>query len=170
MEATITKIVLYVYIVLIVAGALMAVKERSLVRSLVGLIATLFGVAGLYLLMAAPFIALMQILIYVGGVSVLIFFAIMLTHAAPTGDEAMRRPLRKRLNAVFAMLVPAAVLTVGIVKYLPKGLEKPKAVSLSALGMGLMGPYLLAFELISVVLFVAMIGAVMLAWRQWGKK
>jgi NADH:ubiquinone oxidoreductase subunit 6 (subunit J) len=170
MEPTIAKIVFYVYFVLIVAGALMAVMERSLVRSLVGLIATMFGVAGLYLLMAAPFIALMQILIYVGGVSVLIFFSIMLTHASTTGDEARRRPMRKRLNAVFAMLVPAAVLAVGIVKYLPKGLDQPKPVSLSELGMGLMGPYLLAFELISVVLFVAMIGAVMLAWRQWGKK
>ncbi len=65
---------------------------RSLVRSLVGLVATLFGVAGLYMLMAAPFIAFMQILIYVGGVSVLIFFAIMLTHAAPTGDESKTSP------------------------------------------------------------------------------
>jgi NADH-quinone oxidoreductase subunit J len=130
----------------------------------------MLGVAGLYMLMAAPFIAFMQVLIYVGGVSVLIFFAIMLTHAAPTGDEAKRRPLRKRLNAVFAMLVPAAVLSVGILKHGPKGFEMPKSSSLSQLGAGLMGPYVLAFELISVVLFVAMAGAVMLAWRQWGKK
>ena len=101
----------------------MAVTERSLVRSLVGLVATMFGVAGLYLLMAAPFIAFMQILIYIGGVSVLIFFSVMLTHAAPTGDEAKQRPIRKRLNAVFALLVPAAVLTVGIVKHGPKGTD-----------------------------------------------
>ncbi|MGA9478777.1 MAG: NADH-quinone oxidoreductase subunit J, partial [Desulfobacterales bacterium] len=81
------------YTALIVGGACIAVLARSLVRSLVGLVATLFGVAGLYLLMAAPFIAFMQILIYVGGVSVLIFFAIMLTHAAPTGDESKSRPV-----------------------------------------------------------------------------
>jgi NADH-quinone oxidoreductase subunit J len=159
-----------VYTALIVSGACIAVLARSLVRSLVGLVATLFGVAGLYLLMAAPFIAFMQILIYVGGVSVLIFFAIMLTHAAPTGDEAKRRPVRKRLNAIFAMTVPAVVLAVQIIVHGPKGFEVPEEVSLPELGAGLLGPYLLAFELISVVLFVAMAGAVMLAWRQWGKR
>ena len=159
-----------VYTALIVAGACMAVMARSVVRSLVGLVATLFGVAGLYMLMAAPFIAFMQILIYVGGVSVLIFFAIMLTRAAPTGDEAMHRPLRKRINALFSMLVPALVLSIAIVQHLPRGNKLPKDVPLEELGKGLMGPYLLNFELISVVLFVAMAGAVMLAWRQWGIK
>jgi NADH-quinone oxidoreductase subunit J len=170
MEQLIAKIAFYFYTAVIVAGALMAVTDHSLVRSLVGLVATMFGVAGLYLLMSAPFMAFMQILIYVGGVSVLIFFSVMLTHASPTGDEAKQRPIRKRLNAVLAMLVPAVVLGVGIVKHGPKGLELPKTVSLPELGLGLMGPYLLTFELISVVLFVAMAGAVMLAWRQWGRK
>jgi NADH-quinone oxidoreductase subunit J len=159
-----------VYTALIVGGACMAVLTRSLVRSLVGLVTTLFGVAGLYLLMAAPFIAFMQILIYVGGVSVLIFFAIMLTHAAPTGDEAKRRPVRKRLNAIFAMTVPAVVLAIQIVAHGPKGFDLPEEVLLPELGAGLLGPYLLAFELISVVLFVAMAGAVMLAWRPWRKR
>ena len=164
------KITFGFYTALIIAGAGMAVIDTSLVRSLVGLVATMFGVAGLYMLMAAPFIAFMQILIYVGGVSVLIFFAIMLTHASPTGDEAKRRPMRKRLNAIFAMLVPAVVLGGVIVRFGPKGSEMPKDVPLERLGEGLLGPYLLAFELISVVLFVAMASAVMLAWRQWGKK
>ena len=164
------KIFFGFYTILIIGGAGMAVVDPSLVRSLIGLVATMFGVAGLYLLMGAPFIAFMQILIYVGGVSVLIFFAIMLTHAAPTGDEAKRRPIRKRLNAIFAMLVPAAVLSSAIIKYGPEGFQMPKELSLPQLGMGLLGPYLLAFELVSVVLFVAMAGAVMLAWRQWGKR
>jgi NADH-quinone oxidoreductase subunit J len=159
-----------VYTALIVLGACLAVLTRSLVRSLVGLVTTLFGVAGLYLLMAAPFIAFMQILIYVGGVSVLIFFAIMLTHAAPTGDEAKRRPVRKRLNAIFAMTVPAVVLASQIIVHGPEGYELPEEVLLPELGAGLLGPYLLAFELISVVLFVAMAGAVMLTWRQWRKR
>jgi NADH-quinone oxidoreductase subunit J len=159
-----------VYTAVTVVGACLAVLTRSLVRSLVGLVATMFGVSGLYLLMAAPFIAFMQILIYVGGVSVLIFFAIMLTHAAPTGDEAKRRPIRKSFNAILAMTVPAAVLGGQILFHGPKGCGLPREVSLQALGAGLLGPYLLAFELISVVLFVAMAGAVMLAWRHWGKR
>jgi NADH-quinone oxidoreductase subunit J len=164
----IAKLAFCFYSLIIMGGAFMAVTETSLVRSLVGLVATLFGVAGLYMLMDAHFIAFMQVLIYVGGVSVLIFFAIMLTRAAPTGDESRHRPLRKRLNAVFSMLVPALVLSAAIVQHLPKGNKLPKDVPLEELGRGLMGPYLLNFELISVVLFVAMAGAVMLAWRQWG--
>lgn len=157
------------YTLVILAGAFMAVVEPSLVRSLVGLIATLFGVAGLYMLMAAPFMAFMQILIYVGGVSVLVFFAIMLTRAAPTGDEARSRPLRKRINAIASMLVPGLLLSFMLVHYPPQSIETPTEVAMSDLGRGLLGPYLLPFELISVVLFVAMAGAVMLAWRQWGK-
>ena len=66
------------YLALILVGGLAAVRSRNLVRALLGLILTLFGVAGMYFLMAAPFMALMQILIYVGAVSVLIAFAVML--------------------------------------------------------------------------------------------
>jgi NADH:ubiquinone oxidoreductase subunit 6 (subunit J) len=167
---TVAKLAFWFYTLIVVGGAFMAATEASLVRSLVGLVATMFGVAGLYMLMDASFIAFMQILIYVGGVSVLIFFAIMLTRAAPTGDEAMHRPLRKRINALFSMLVPALVLSIAIVQHLPRGNKLPKDVPLEELGKGLMGPYLLNFELISVVLFVAMAGAVMLAWRPWRKR
>jgi NADH-quinone oxidoreductase subunit J len=164
------KIAFGFYTFLIIGGGTMAVMDLGLVRSLVGLVATMFGVAGMYMLMDAPFLAFMQVLIYVGAVTVLIFFAIMLTHAARTGTEAKQRPIRKRLNAVFSMLVPAVVLSPIIVKYGPAAFARPKNVSLSRLGEGLLGPYLIDFELISVVLFVAMAGAVMLAWRQWGKR
>ena len=82
------KLAFVLYTLVIITGAIMAVTAKSLVRALVGLIAVMIGVAGMYLLMAAPFVAFMQILIYVGGVSVLIFFAIMLTKASPDGDES----------------------------------------------------------------------------------
>ena len=170
MMEILAKLAFGFYTLIVVGGALMAALSTSLVRSLVGLVATMFGVAGLYMLMNAPFIAFMQILIYVGGVSVLIFFAIMLTRAAPTGDEAMHRPLRKRINALLSMLVPGVILCAAIARHLPRGDRLPREVPLAELGKGLMGPYLLNFELISVVLFVAMAGAVMLAWRQWGVK
>jgi len=163
------RLVFGFYVALIMAGALMAVVERGLVRSLVGLIATMFGVAGLYMLMAAPFVAFMQILIYVGGVSILIFFSIMLTKARPTGDEAKGRPFRKRFNAFVASLSAGVILASVILKFPIPSLETPRQVSGRQLGEGLLGPYLLPFELISVVLFVAMAAAVALAWQQWGK-
>ena len=158
------------YAIVIVAGSVMAVSAKGLVRALLGLIAVMIGVAGMYLLMAAPFVAFMQVLIYVGGVSVLIFFAIMLTRASPDGDESMSHPAVKWISALSAMLSPGVILSVVILKYPPESIPVPLKVGALSLGRGMLGSYLLPFELISVVLFVAMAGAVLVAWRKWGKR
>ena len=158
------------YTLVIITGAIMAVASRSLVRALLGLIGVMIGVAGMYLLLAAPFVAFMQVFIYVGGVSVLIFFAIMLTRADPDGDERSRRFLRNTLNALAAMLAPGVILAVVIWKYPPDSFPVPAEVGALNLGKGMLGPYLLPFELISIILFVAMAGAVLVAWRKWGDK
>lgn len=158
-----------VYLVLIVAGALAAVRCRSLVRSLLGLILTLFGVAGMYFLMAAPFMALMQILIYVGAVSVLIFFAIMLTRSTDgsAGEEGRgsRGPLRVVLSLASGLL-PAAILAAAIVTRSPETVPLKPELPLQRLGEVLSGPYLLAFELISVVLLTAMVGAIVVGFER----
>jgi NADH-quinone oxidoreductase subunit J len=157
------------YLMLILAGAWAAVRCRNLVRALLGLIITLFGVAGMYLLMAAPFMALMQILIYVGAVSVLIFFAIMLTRA-PGGEageeDAGRRPALRTVLALLSGLLPAAVLAAVILTKTPQALPLKPELSLGRLGQFLTGPYVLAFELISVVLLAAMAGAVVLGFER----
>ena len=164
------KLAFVLYALVIITGAIMAVASRSLVRALLGLIAVMIGVAGMYLLMAAPFVAFMQILIYVGGVSVLIFFAIMLTKASPDGDESSPNSLRNTLNALVAMLAPGVILSVVILRYPPESFPRPTDVGAFNLGEGMLGMYLLPFELISIILFVAMAGAVLVAWRKWGNK
>jgi len=164
------KLAFALYALVIITGAIMAVASRSLVRALLGLIAVMIGVAGMYLLMAAPFVAFMQILIYVGGVSVLIFFAIMLTKASPDGDESSPNSLRNTLNALVAMLAPGVILSVVILRYPPESFPRPTDVGAFNLGEGMLGMYLLPFELISIILFVAMAGAVLVAWRKWGNK
>ena len=157
------------YLVLILAGGWAAVRCRSLVRALLGLIMTLFGVAGMYFLMAAPFMALMQILIYVGAVSVLIFFAIMLTRA-PGGDageeDGRPRPALRTLLAMLSGLLPAAILAAVILTKTPQALPLKSELPLGRLGQILSGPYALAFELISVVLLAAMAGAVVLGFER----
>ena len=164
------KLAFALYALVIITGAIMAVTAKSLVRALVDLIAVMIGVAGMYLLMAAPFVAFMQILIYVGGVSVLIFFAIMLTKASPEGDESSPNSLRNTLNALIAMLAPGVILSVVILRYPPESFPRPTDVGAFNLGEGMLGAYLLPFELISIILFVAMAGAVLVAWRKWGDK
>jgi NADH-quinone oxidoreductase subunit J len=160
------KIAFGIYLLLSIGGGLMAVLSRSLIRALVGLIFSLFGVAGFYFLLAAPFIALMQILIYIGAVSILIFLAIMLTRAAVGGEESEKRPPRQFLLALMTGLVPSVILAT-IIKLYPLPSESvPVEVTLSSLGGALVGPYVLAFEFISVVLVVAMVGAVLLAFER----
>jgi len=158
------------YCLIIGVGAIMAVISKSLVRALVGLIAVMIAIAGMYLLLAAPFIAFMQILIYIGGVSVLIFFAIMLSKASARGDETGSVSLGRAVNAVLCLLVPAVIFSVVIIDHPVATLDAPSDVSPALLGEGMLGPYLLPFELISVVLFAAMAGAVLVAWRKRGQK
>ncbi|MCF8129324.1 MAG: NADH-quinone oxidoreductase subunit J [Deltaproteobacteria bacterium] len=163
------KIAFTFYCLIIVCGSVMAVTSRSLVRALVGLIGVMIAVAGMYLLLAAPFIAFMQILIYIGGVSVLIFFAVMLSRASADGDEAGPVSFGRAVNAVVSLLVPAVILSVIIIYHPEASLDAPWDVSPALLGEGMLGSYLLPFELISVVLFAAMAGAVLAAWRKRGQ-
>ena len=165
------KVAFCVYTLIILGGCVMAVASQSLVRALTGLIATLVGVAGMYLLLATPFMAFMQLLIYVGAVSVLIFFAIMLTQAESGGDESAFAPMKTYTFGLAATIAPAAVLAWLVMTKPVDSFAVPVEVSIKTLGAELLGSYFLPFELISVILMVAMSGAVMLTWekRRLGK-
>jgi NADH:ubiquinone oxidoreductase subunit 6 (subunit J) len=158
------------YTLIVLFGGVTAVASSSLIRAMLGLVVSLFGVAGLYLLLLAEFVALMQILIYVGAVTVLMFFAIMLTRASADGGEAEGAGMGGSLRAIPVFLVPAGLLVPFLAVYGVAGFPTPKNVSPAQLGAGLLGPYTLAFELISVVLLAAMAGAVLLAFEKRGAK
>jgi NADH-quinone oxidoreductase subunit J len=172
MDADLQQMLAYpaygLYLLIILAGGVLAVGSASLVRALLGLILTLFGVAGMYLLMNAPFVAFMQLLIYVGAVSVLIFFAIMLTKVpgGEAGGEAPPKLGGRLILAALTGLVPAGILAGALIKVNPQILPLKPETSLLRLGEFLAGPYALAFELISVVLFAAMAGAVLLGFER----
>src|SRR5512142_3101123 len=97
MRELVVQISFALYAAITLGGAIWAVTAKSLVRALLGLTISLMGVAALYVLIAAPFVALMQILIYVGAVVVLIFFAIMLTRAQSETEEGGKKDVRKLL-------------------------------------------------------------------------
>ncbi|NDV18974.1 NADH-quinone oxidoreductase subunit J [Pseudodesulfovibrio sp. JC047] len=164
------KVAFCVYTLIILGGAIVAVTSSSLVRALVGLITTLVGVAGMYLLLASPFMAFMQLLIYVGAVSVLIFFAVMLTRAELGGDEAGKVPMKTYVYGLAATMTPAAILGWLVMTRPVQSIAIPTEVAIKDLGHGLLESYFLPFELISVILMVAMSGAVLLTWEKRGKK
>jgi NADH-quinone oxidoreductase subunit J len=154
------------YLVLIISGGLVAVVARSLIRALCGLIITLFGVSGMYLLMAAPFIAFMQILIYVGAVTVLIFFAIMLTRTSD-GESGSENPrIGSGFLGIWAAAFSTLVLAAVVIRHMPKAIPLKPETTMGRLGEFLTGPFALSFELISVALFVAMAGAVLLGFER----
>lgn len=165
-----TKIIFGLHVLIILGGGVLAVSAKSLVRALVGLIVTFFGVSGLYLMLNTPFLAFMQLLIYVGAVCVLVFFAVMLTRADAQGEESAPILPKHRFYALLAGLAPAAGLAAILLRHPLASKITPEEIPLPALGNGLLEQYAMNFELISLVLLVAMAGAVFLTWERRQKQ
>lgn len=160
----------YLFATIVLVGAILTITMRNVVYCAVCLIMTLLGVAGLYLLQQAEFLAGVQIIVYIGGIMVLYMFVIMLV---PVGEESRQRRFSSQK---WLALLGGTVLAVQLGLLLSHGagafeLAEPSvARDLGDLGSNsedvggvLFSEYLLAFELASVLLLVAMIGAVVMA-------
>ena len=165
--ASSTQFICFVFLSAAVAiGALGVVLLPSIVYSAFLLGGVFLSVAGLYLLLNASFVAAAQVLVYVGAVNVLILFAIMLVNKKETMAAIPGLGLRRLLSGLvcgglFALLIRVAFTT-------PWALPGPVPVGEEAtirLGEHLFSDYLLPFELASVLLLMAMIGAIVLARR-----
>lgn len=154
------------YALMSLGGAVWAVTAKSLVRALLGLVVSLMGVAALYVLIAAPLVALMQMLIYVGAVVVLIFFAIMLTRAQAEAEESSGKGRRALVVAGAAALGVAGFLAAAVIKHGPAESLTASETAPGELGKLFLNEYVLGFEVISVVLFAAMAGAVLLTFER----
>jgi NADH-quinone oxidoreductase subunit J len=148
-----------------VAFAMLAVTVKDLVHAVLWLGMALLGTAALFAKFDASFLAAIQVLLYVGGVVVLLIFGVMLTrnHEHLAAFRQTRRPVRAAVVAValFVALVHAILNTPGL-NDAPAG----KSVSLQDLGLALLGPYAFAFEVLSLLLLAAMVGAVVLARKR----
>lgn len=155
--------VIFVILGLLTLGAAaMVVLSQNLMRSALWLILAFFGIAGVFVLLNAEFIAVVQVLIYIGAISTLIIFAIMLSRSI--GD-----PSQPRFNdqwgivggfAALFFVVLAAIVT--RVVWPVTGGEVPADV-IQRLGKDFVGTYAVPFEAASVLLVVAMIGAIIVA-------
>jgi NADH-quinone oxidoreductase subunit J len=147
------------------AGALLAVLTSRLIRSVCGLAVCALGLAGLYYFLHSPFLALMEILIYVGAVCVTIVFAVMLAEPdEPVNDE---KPAAVALWGGIALGAAGGIFwgltRLGARADWPAPETLSQSGSLKAIGISLLTTYSLAFELISLVLLVAIIGALAIA-------
>jgi NADH-quinone oxidoreductase subunit J len=147
-----------------VASAVLVVTTRNMVHAALWLVVTLGSVAGVYLLLAAEFLAWVQVLIYVGAVVVLLLFALMLTKA-PTGPQPDLDALRVLPAAVVAALVGALLVTTVVAGFSGAELDLDGAVVGSAqlTGATVFEKWVLPFEVLSVLLLAALIGAIVLS-------
>ena len=170
-------LIMIIFVILsafILGAALAVVTVRNIIHSALWLIASFFGVGALYLLMEAEFVAVVQVLVYVGAISILILFAIMLTRHI-TGEGV--RQLYQRWWV--ALLVAAGLFGLLIVPTVynfnwegSQGqAQQPTAISSATqLGTAFMREYLLPFELASVLLLVALIGAIVIAFEERSRR
>ncbi|MBI3088293.1 MAG: NADH-quinone oxidoreductase subunit J [Candidatus Omnitrophica bacterium] len=151
-------------LVLVSAGFVVAL--RNLFRAALSLGLVLVGVAGLFVLLEAEFLAFVQILIYVGAILTLVVFAIMLTARVSNPRLPPRPPSGSGRQRMAAALVSAAlfILLASVTRALAAaGLQPGQAVSLSQVGQELITTLVLPFELISLVFVSAMVGAIAVA-------
>lgn len=159
MDDTGTVVAFYLLSALTVGSALGVIVVRNLIHAVVFLIVSFMGVSGLYITLSADFVAVTQILIYAGAISVLILFAIVLT---PRGDRGNTESFLRFPALMLALLV---AFTLGYV-----AIDTDWAISdrqgfeetASVIGEALLDKYVLPFEIASVLLLVAMLGAIVL--------
>ncbi len=159
----------YVLAVIILVGAILTITRRNAVHSAIWLIVTLLGVAGLYLNLNAEFLAAVQVLLYIGGLMVLFLFVIMLVNL----DEAAKQ---RRFSHQWTIAVGCALVLLAEFGYfLVKGKE---SFNFAEGGTGALEPniqmiswalyrdYMLPFEIASLLLLVAIVGAVVMAKKE----
>jgi len=163
-----TPFFFYFFATIAIVSAVLVITMRNAVHSAIALIFTLLSLAGFYLMLYAPFVAGVQIILYVGGIMVLFLFVIMLVNLEQAQQEEQFN--QQWLVGLLATLVLGALLGYVFVKgkgVFPERLAQlPEAENTQQIGAMLYGQYLLPFEIASVLLLVAMVGAVVMAKRK----
>src|SRR5215207_1156074 len=169
MELNAQSIAFFIFSVLTLGGGLATVASRNLIHGAVYLIVSFFGVAGLFVLLSAPFLAAVQVLVYIGAIAILIIFAVMLTRSMTNLRELYNQ--QWLISLVVAILF-FVMLVVGIILPVwgngaPMEAANPSEIvaTTNDLGVALVdgNQYVLPFEVASLLLTAAMIGAIVIA-------
>ena len=165
---TATQIIFYILSAFLLGAAIAAVTTRKIFRAAIWLLFSLMCIAGLYFWMELAFIAAVQIIVYVGGIVVLIIFAVFLTQKS---GKQLAKPVTKR--AVFGLL--AVLFGFTFTSYLiyknefAETTTRPFTAEVAAIGTQLLSTsshgYVLPFEVVSILLLAAMVGCIVIAMK-----
>jgi NADH-quinone oxidoreductase subunit J len=169
LELNAETLAFFVFSILALGGALAVVTNRNLIHGALYLIISLFGGAGLFVLLSAPFLAAVQVLVYIGAIAILIIFAVMLTRSMTQMREVFNR--QWWASALVGILL-FSLLIIGVIVPVwgDNGTNSSQPVSelvatTEDLGVALVdgNQYVLPFEVASLLLTAAMIGAIVIA-------
>jgi len=164
---TADQIIFLLCAALIIVSALMVVTTRKLIHAALWLVAALFGVAILYVILQAGFLAVVQVVVYIGAIAILFIFAVMLTRREMLDKGAQTRS-NWWLPALLGLLILAGLifLIIGQPAFGRTAAAMPEGVdTLRNLGTALVSPdaFVLPFEVASILLLAALVGAVYVA-------
>ena len=158
-------IIFYLLALIIIIFAIASVTSKKMLRSVIYLLFVLCGIAGIYFLIDYNFLAAIQLTVYAGGIIVLIIFSVVLVHHIEMELEVAKRS--KQLITLFASLIGLGITLSAIYSYTFNPVENFNTTTTEQIGLKLLsygeGGFILPFELISVLLLAAMIGAIVIA-------
>lgn len=162
---TASQIIFYILSAFILGTAILSVTSKKIFRSAIWLLFSLIGIAGLYFWLEVEFIAAVQIVVYVGGIVVLIIFSIFLTQQS--GKEMPKAPLIRTIASVFAVLFGFALTYSLIYRNNFQATDRPFDWSVKKIGDQMLATgengYALPFEVVSILLLAAMVGCIVIA-------
>lgn len=161
----------YTLAAMILGFGVLVITARSTVHSILFLVANFLFVAGLYVLLGAQFLAVIQVVVYAGGIVVLYLFVVMLVNLKRPPEAHQDRRRRGRLGLVFSCVVLAELVLIAAFKIASPASLVPAAPpmgpnNVEQVGWLLYTDYLVPFEVASMLLLVAMVGAIVLARRE----
>ena len=161
---TVYDIIFYLFAAVTLISAFFVVTNRNIVHSAFFLLFTFFGVAGIYVMLGADFVAIVQLIVYVGGILILLLFGVMLTHKITNVD--IRTGTINILPASIILGLFTGALAAVILNTNWKQVEtKIPESTTAALGNLLLNEYALIFELLGILLLIALVGAASMARR-----
>jgi len=158
-------VLFYLLAALTVAGAAGVAVSRNILYSAIGLLMALLGAGSLYVFLSADFVAVTQLLVYIGGVLVLILFAVMLTNRIT--EVSVSNVSFGRFGGVllFGLVVPVLLAVAALTPWAVRTPD-PLAPTTAAIGHGFLTRWLLPFEVASLVLLATLVGAVVIARKE----
>ena len=161
-----SPILFYFVAGVIIIPALAVVLSENLFHAGLSMIVSFLGIAAVYAMLSAPFVAAMQVLVYAGAIAVILLFAFMLTHDIMEPQQTTTKFQQRASGLACVVLAGFMVRTLLSSSWQKLKVQAPEGVSLEVLGTSFLTDYLVPFELVSILLLMTLVGAIVIARKE----